>query len=607
VSPPSRAPTVDLLVVAGLAAALYLNTTDNGFVFDDRFKIGEERPSEKLADPRLARFDLGELFTTNYWGTYSPSDGLYRPLVNLVYALDYANYGLRPAGYHFVNVLFHALDAVLVLLLATRLFRARFPAFAAALLFAAHPIHTEAVANVVGRAELMAFGFSIAALLAFLRGREGGGLRWHAASAVLYSLALLSKETAAPLPVLALAWEALVERRPRDVLRRPGPYLAFLGALVLLFVIRREVLGAFLLPPAATANLHADPLERFIPLAHLGAGSRVLTALKAFGRYVLVLFWPVRLVADWSFDAFPVVHDLGDSGALAGIAALLAILAGTAWAARRSDPAAWAGLAFLLPLLPAANFLFPVGTVFAERLLYFPSLGFCLLAAQGLQALRNRRGPNAGNAVLVVIVLAYGVRTVIRNLDWKTEEGLWRVTAEQVPRNAKALFNTGQAVLQRWTATTVEMTPQGQPKAFATPGRRALADEAAALFVRAIEVDPHLMRAHLNLGLIHSIRKEYDRAEARYRAAIAAAPEAYDPWNNLANDWQAQAEQAAAAGRAGDALELTKKSAEAFRECERRLEALVARGYTQLQKLLEDIRKRREATGQRAGGASGRR
>jgi tetratricopeptide (TPR) repeat protein len=580
-------------VVAGLAAALYCNTIDNGFVFDDRFKIGDEG---RLADPRLARFDLAELFTTNYWGTYSLTDGLYRPLVNLSYAIDHAIFGVRPKGYHFENVLLHALDAVLVLLLATRLFRARFPALAAALLFAAHPIHTEAVANVVGRAELMAFGFSMAALLAFLRGREGGGLRWHAASVLLYFLALLSKETAAPLPVLMLAWEALVERRPRDALRRPGPYLALFGALVLLFVIRRAVLGAFLLPAAATAKLHADPLERFFPLAHLDAGPRVLTAFAAFARYAFLLVWPVRLVADWSFDALPEVHALGDPRALLGIAALVAILAGTAWATRRSGAAAWAGLVFLLTLLPVANFLFPVGTVLAERLLYFPSLGFCLLAAQGLSALRSRLGPNAGNAALIVVLLLYSVRTVIRNLDWKSEEGLWRVTAKQVPRNAKAGFNTGQAVLQRWQLTTV----QGQ-RMFATPGRRELADEAAAHFVRAIEVDPNLMRAHLNLGLIHSIRKEYDRAEVRYRAAIAAAPEAFDPWNNLANDYLARAEDAAAAGRAGDALELDRKAVETLRECERRMEALLAQGYTQVGERLKKVQELRSATERRVG------
>jgi len=564
---PFRSRRAAVLTVLAVAIGAYLDSLPNGFVFDDVRKI--------VADARVQHVDLPELFGTSYWGSFAPQDVTYRPLVNLSYALTHAVVGLAPLAYHVGNVALHGLNSVLVLFLAGQLFGRLPPALAAALAFAVHPIHTEAVANVVGRAELMSFGFAVVSLLAFRRGRAGRGAAWWTVSLLAYLLALLSKESAVLLPAMILLWELVVDRRPRAP-RSLWPYAGLLGVLALLFVIRKVVVGAFLVP--APSAIPLDPLDRYLPLAHLAVGPRLLTAVLAFGRYVALLLYPVHLCGDYSYAALPEAHTLTAPGVAPGFAAVALVAATSAATFVWSPVAFWSIAVFVLALLPNANVLFPVSTVLAERLLYFPSLGFCLVLASVLAALPRSRFAWAAFALLLA---AYAVRTVTRNPDWREEERFWEITVAACPHNAKALYNRGKTLMDHWKSMPV-----------ADP---SVADRAERAFEQALAIDPYLYRAHLNLGVIHSRRQEHDQSEESYRRAAAVAPAAYEPWVDLGYDYLVMGDAAAKAGRAGEARERRLRALEFFAEAEKRLRPLATSGNSQQLRDLDRVRQARAA------------
>lgn len=213
--PPSR--LVLSVLAATLAGFAYLNALHNPFVYDDQSTI--------VGNPSLRH--LGDLRALAL-------HSLFRPALNVSYALDHAVWGLRPFGYHLTSVLLHMLNVVLVfrvVALAVDDWRRREPvggvrvspdaaAFAAAALFAVHPLMTEAVAYVSGRSEVLAASFVMLALLALRAGIAHGRATWTAAGLVAVLLGLATKEVAAVLPLIVLAWDRLLLLTSREEARR---------------------------------------------------------------------------------------------------------------------------------------------------------------------------------------------------------------------------------------------------------------------------------------------------------------------------------------------------------------------------------------------------
>jgi protein O-mannosyl-transferase len=503
-----------VLLLALVCVLVNFGALGAGFIHDDH-RIIEQ--NDLTADLRHAP----QIFTSGYWSAADAQvPNLYRPVTILSFAMDRAVHGLRPLGFRLVDLILHVVATVLVFHLASRLFAKSATgtesfvdrAFLAALLFAVHPAHTDALGVIVGRAELLAAVSALGSVLAFLRAREAGaqdrrgaapaGL--YALSIALFALGFLAKENAVVVPGLLLLADLLVVRR------RPAWAFHAASALGLLSVLalRASVLGA--INPAGAVHFVDNPI------AHLPFVEGRLTALKILARYAALLVWPAGLSIDYSYRAIPPASGPLDPGVLAGAAIVLAWALGVVVAWKRAPSIAfalaWPGVA----LAPVANLLFPIGTIMAERLLYLPSVGFCIVAAAAvalglarllsipatppLPALAGRRVV-IGRLIVGLVVLALSVQTVARLRDWRDDYTIFRAAVRVAPDSVRSQFNYGSACEER-------------------------GDDASAIeaYGRALEVWPGFADAHYNLAGVLSRQKRPQEAVDHYREALRLKP-----------------------------------------------------------------------------------
>jgi hypothetical protein len=385
--------------VAALAVVVYLGALANGFAWDDVAIV---------ADNTLVHHASGlwRAFATPYWPA-AMGGYLYRPLVVASYTLDWLVAPGRAWWFHGVNVVWHAGASVAVALLARR-WAGDAAGWIAGALFAVHPVHVEAVANVIGRAELMAAVFSLLAVwLAIERDQL-------AAAAVAWALALLAKENAVVVPALVGAAWLLGFRRPPP--RRMVMYAAAGCVVGVAYTLAREVVFG---PYPVSSGLAIVFLDQS-PLTVR------LTAVAALADVARLLVFPLTLRADYSPNERTAVTAFGDPRFLAGLAciALWAALLWLSWRRHRRVETlgiAWIGIA----LAPVTNLLFPVGVLVAERTLYLPSVGLTLAAGSWLGTWWAGAGPRArriAGAAIVATLVAGGLRTALRVPVWESTE-----------------------------------------------------------------------------------------------------------------------------------------------------------------------------------------
>lgn len=371
------------LVVSLSAVIVYLGALGNRLALDDVRVIAR--------DPMVHSWSgVWRAFLHPYI-----AGAMYRPLTVASYALDYQLHSM--VWYHAVNLLWHAAASVLVALLARRWIGAS-GALVAGLVFAVHPVHVEAVANVVGRNELMAATFAILAVYAAL---ARGSVAW---SALCLSLGLLCKENAAVVPgVIVWGWVLGIGRPDR---RR-----------AVAFVVSWAVIaGAYAL--ARTLVLHAIDVPVVAPVFVGRSWLTVrLTALAALADVARLLVFPLTLRVDYSPLERTAVTALLDPRLLLGVACLgvWLLLLMLAWRRGRRVEAfglGWIAIAYS----PVANLLFPTGILMAERTLYLPSVGLALALGAWLERVPVRRW----RAVLAVVLLAAALRTALRVPVWRS-------------------------------------------------------------------------------------------------------------------------------------------------------------------------------------------
>ncbi|SRR5579875_24262 len=509
-------------------AGAYSNSFNTGLVFDNQPVIAE--------DPRVqaaTASNAGLILHGDYWYRARTS-GLYRPLTTFSYLFNYAvlGNGARPPGYHAINLALHAGNATLVYFVGLEIFAAPGFALALAAMWGLHPLATEAVTNIVGRADLLAAFGVLAGLLCHMKSRRWAGV---VGIGMAQAAGIFSKENAIVLPALMVLYD--LSCRPRKAWR-VWPYASAALPIALYFGMRASAHPHFLI------NFQENPLT--------GAGflAARLTAFKVIGKFLWLFVWPAALAADYSYNAVPVFGSGGweDAKALVGVLICAAALAGWALSFKRSAPLFFFAGFFWIALLPTANLLLLIGAIMAERFLYLPMVGLCGCAVLGLKWLAGHRAPpRAVWTGVAVLCLALGARTYIRNMDWRDGLALWSSAVEVNPTAARAHHNLGyeleqipgrlpDAVAEYRTALRIR---PDYPEAYYSLGNALLRmgrlPEATAAFQSAVKLAPQYAEAHNNLGGVLLQSGRFADAIGEFQAALRIQPDFADARHNLAN------------------------------------------------------------------------
>jgi protein O-mannosyl-transferase len=497
-----------LLALWALVLAAYSNSIPAGLVFDSAAVISQDARIRAATPHNLRR-----ILTEGYWHGNTTS-GLYRPLTTSSYLLNYAVFGngTHPEGYHWVNLALHGINVSLVYLLGMLVLDAAAPALALAALWGVHPLLTESVTNVVGRADLLATFAVLAGLLCYVKSASVPGRRkllWVAALPITQAVGLFSKENAAVLPGVMLLYD--LTWRGRAAWRgRVLAYAALVPPFAVFFYLRSA------LPMHILARFADNPLS--------GADfwTARLTAIKVIGKYLWLFVWPAGLSADYSYDAVPLFGwhpaEWEDAKALIALAVCLGAVLLAVRLYRARKPVFFFLAFFFVALAPVSNLAVRIGSIMAERFVYLPSIGLagCVVAALyalGRQVSRRRLwAMRTAWIALGFLCLACAVRTYARNFDWLDERSLWTSAANVCPGSAKAHYNLGLALANsggRW-------------------------QEAIAEYQAALWIEPDYPEAHFDLGnALSQLPGRLPEAIAEYQAALRSEPQRAEAHNNL--------------------------------------------------------------------------
>ncbi len=422
-------------IVAALAVAASLSGITNGFAFDDVRAVAEDSRIHSLPA-------LWHVFTETYWlPKYGAS--LYRPLTSLGFGMQWAIGHGSPLPFHIVSIIAYAGVASAVFGLARQIFDHN-TALVGAAIFAVHPLHVEAVANVVGQAELGAALLVLIAVSKYLKwsreGRVGPGE--VAALSAMYAGALMFKEHAIVLPALLMATELLPSDDTMSSakrMQRRWPLLVVMAIVGAAFVVvRATVIGK------VTGG--GDQAGVFIGQ---GFGVRLLTMIPVVLEWIRVFVWPASLSADYSSPRIDIATSF-QAAMLPAIAVVAAVIAIAVYVRKdRPDTTfafAWTGVTLLIP----SNLIVVTGFVLAERALFLPSVGVSMLLGVAITAAGRYASPSmrrlvvAGTASLLIAGIA---RSSFRNPVWKDNESLFRQTVEDVPYSWKSHLMLGELLV----------------------------------------------------------------------------------------------------------------------------------------------------------------
>ena len=498
------------LLVLVMAAAVYGPTLRYEFVFDDTPQIVQSQPN--LTWARLPGY-----FKTHVWQYISPyPTNYYRPLFMVWLMLNSQALGVDPMLWHLSAVLHHLLATLLFYFLARRLLESDLLAGMAALVFAVHPAHVEAVAWISGVTEPLFAILTFGTLLCYLRWREethaAAAWKWRAATICLFGAAIFAKETAMVIPVLVVLFEWILygeEERPAERLRR------------IFWVIFPFVAVMFCYLALRIHALHGlAPVKRPWPLAVV-AGSWPFT----LSYYIRQLLLPIR------YSVFPAMAPVREPGFLNFSIPVLIVAvtaAGLYWLARRSQAAACAVALLVIPIIPVLNLsAFAFDDFLHDRYLYVPSAGLCILLALGWERLGTRMRVVA----LVPVVVLLAAVTLRTSQYWKDNLTLYTRAVELAPNSAIAQAYLGEELLARKRFADALPVLRSALAGF-NKGSDLYSDIAecymamgqyddAINYVRdAIAIMPGNPHYYVNLAVIELRKGQLDDAEAHARKAL---------------------------------------------------------------------------------------
>ena len=427
--------------LVALALAASANGLLNGFTYDDRFVV--------LLNPRAHTLHgWWRAFAQSYWPAQWGGDG-YRPLKMLSFMLEWRLGHGAPWVFHAVNVALYCVASVLVFWVGS-MFLPEAGAWVAAALFAVHPVHVEAVANVVGQEEISCAVMVLLAVGIYLRARQRGALTWRTMSliALLYTLGCFFKEHAIVLPALLIAAEATVVRDERPLGRRLFVTLRPFWLLLAMFGC------AFLLVRSRVLVNGITGFQPFVVFEtlNLSYANRVLTMFGVVPQWIRLLLWPAHLSSEYAPPYIDVAQG-PEVLQLPGLLLLIGVLGVAALSFRRRPIVAF-GVAWLcIALLPSSNFILPAGIILAERTLFLPSVGAMFLLGAAVpwlaERLVARRAQLAAVAALGCIVVLGAWRSFDRTKVWHDNETLMRQAVQDSPLMYRTHYMLGAVLFEQ--------------------------------------------------------------------------------------------------------------------------------------------------------------
>ena len=535
---------------------LYSNTIGHDYTQDDAIVITENMYTKQGLDgiDEILQYDTFKGFFKKEGKDKLVAGGRYRPFTLVMFALEWHFFktpAKNPDGSikkdangdtvyttvkigHILNIIFYGLTGIVLYLLLLQLLLpskgevfAYGVAFITTLLFMAHPIHTEAVANIKGRDEIIALlGSLLAAYWTFRAYYEKKPLLYYGA-AIVFLIALLSKEnTITFLAVVPLMFYFFTKAKIGDIVKYSAPLLV---ATVIFLGIRGSVLGWSLGEPSM--ELMNNPFLKIEgnQWVAFSASEKMATIFYTLGKYIQLLIFPHPLTHDY----YPRQVDIMQWSNWQAIGSLLLYLAIFAYAIKgwkMKDPISFGILYFLVTLSIVSNIVFAVGTNMSERFMFMPSVGFCLIVAVLLMRESERMAGGKLNAFTQinpalmaagVIVLLFSAKTITRNPVWKDNFTLFTTDIKTSTNSAKLNNAVGGDLIRVYHNDPNEAL------------KKQKLTEAAQHLEKALSIHPTYKNSLLQLGNCYNYLQDYEKSISYYNKILLMVPGDEEAINNL--------------------------------------------------------------------------
>ncbi|MGB4959671.1 MAG: tetratricopeptide repeat protein [Saprospiraceae bacterium] len=516
-------------MIFALGVFAYLNTLTHDFTQDDAIVIYDNMYTTKGIS------GLKGLFTKDtFFGFFKEegkaklvSGGRYRPLTPAMFAIEYQMVGNNPWLGHLVNILLYGLLCMLVYKMLLTLLchqskdqRMQYLVFATAVLYSLHPLHTEVVANIKGRDEIMSMLGSVAALYAMLKYVDVKDIKYLWLACISFFVAFLSKENT--ITFLAVTPLALYYFRDLKWTTAVTKSAALLIPTVLILMIRFGILGNDF--GGTPMELMNNPYLKLVNGNYImfDKGEKLATILFTLGKYIQLLIFPHPLTNDY-YPRHIDIKQMSDIGVILSMLVYVTLGYLAFAGLKNKSVVGFAASYFLITLSIVSNIVFPIGTNMSERFMFMPSLGFALLVGYLLvKWVYDTAGLKVFLIVLAVISGLYAVKTVTRNLVWESDFRLFTTDVKISTNSAKALNSAGGAL-------TTEALKEEDIET-----KNQMLHQAITYLDKALVVHPTYKNAYLLKGNAHYYLKDYPNSISAYEQALAIDGEFKDAFVNLA-------------------------------------------------------------------------
>ena len=506
-----------ILAVVVLGFLAYANALKGEFVWDDNILI---RNNTDIRDwGKLKQVLVGNLGGDTLYYKHSS----FRPVQTITYMIDYSFWKMNPFGYHLSSIVWHLVVAVCLYIFIFKIFRNNFISFATSIMYVLHPMHTEAVTYISGRADPLSTAFMLLSLIFYLSLLERETWWNYMLMGVCYVLGVLSRENALMVPVFVLVYHLAMKKK---FAWKPLVIYCCI-AVFYIFLRKNEIVGGLgLKEPVKTSVFQRLP-----------------GFFVAYSSYLRIMIAPFQLHMEYLRPMFQMSHPL----AMLGSVLFTATIGMAVFFRQKIKVITFGILWFLVGLFPVSNVFVVVNAYMAEHWLYIPSIGIFLMAAYGMNFLmeKNSSMRQPVYVLLAVLSLFFGVLTHQQNKTWLNQIEFYERTLKFAPNSGRLHADMGEAYYRvgrvedalKSTIRAIQLRPTYYA-AYSNLGtiyvRLGKPDEAIQAYQNSLKIRPNYFNAHFNLANVYKDQKRFKEAITHYELAIKYAPTLVNAYNNIA-------------------------------------------------------------------------